>query len=180
MDLTQDENLILQSYLNCLLITSLKNNNFFDSEYFKNLNLGNESIKQSLKHIGIDNQGMMLTFLYSMLVLPSEKILEDYSDEFEKIKKFIDTKKDDATNSNYKKDSNGIDYIRHIRNAVAHGRVKFQPNLYVEFHDENKYTGETCYIRIPLKNFGSILEEIKNIFEKYIYDIQKRIEEEKK
>ena len=171
MELNQKENLILQSYLNCILLTALKNNNFLESEYFNQLKL-DDSIKTCLKQIDLDNQGMSLMHLYSMLVLPRERIFNDYKNEFNKLDSFIDDIKDFVETS-YKQDKCKIKYSYHIRNAVAHGRVKFKPKEYVEFRDKkNKH--ETCTIRIKLKDFGSVFEYLKNIFNKYIEDINNK------
>ena len=177
MELKQDENLLLKSYLNCLFIASLKKSNFFDSEYFDKLDYGDIAMKQSLKNIGIDNQGMMLTFLYSMIVLPKELILKKYKKEFYELDKFIDGIKDSETKSSYDYDENSIKYVLHIRNAVSHGNVKFEPNEYVEFYDINKHSNknEKCNIRIPLYKFDRVLMKLQEIFNKYIRDIQSRM-----
>ena len=188
MSLSNDENLILQSYLNCILITSLKKSNFFDSDYFKDLDFGDKGMKQSLYSIGIDNQGMVLTFLHSMLVMPYERIFKNkeignlYKDEFKKLNEEID-KIVYEKESNYEEDKSIIDYVYHIRNAISHGRVNFE-NGCVIFTDskvvKTKKSKKTknkkykCLIKFKLDNFWKLLVALQDFFKKYIEDIQKR------
>lgn len=188
MDLSNDENLILQSYLNCRLITSLKKSNFFDSNYFKYLDFGDKGMKESLYGIGIDNKGMVLTFLYSMLVMPYERIFNNkeinnlYKDEFKKLNEEID-KIVYEKESNYKEDELIINYVYHIRNAISHGRVNFE-NECVIFNDskevkikkskKNKKKKFKCFIKFKLENFSEIFNPLQDFFNKYIEDIKKR------
>lgn len=176
MGLTQEENLIIQSYLNCILIASLKRDNFFESKYFNELDYGDDAMKKELKKIGILNTGMVASLLYSMLVLPKEKILKIYKSEFNKLNESIDKIKDKATNSNYPEDRELIDYVRHIRNALTHGNISVGDGTYVEFYDEDKFKNpiKTCTIRIPLNKLGYILGELQQILHQYINDIQLR------
>ena len=195
MALSQDEQLIVQSYLNCLLITSLQKNNFFQSDYFRKLDLGNSVVKKNLYDIGIDNQGMLLTFLYSMLVMPYERVFNNkkirnlYKDEFKKLNEEID-KIAYEKESNYEEDKSIINYLYHIRNAISHGRVNFE-NRCVIFKDSKKVNKGVnkkkskkskkiknkkykCCIKFKLDSFWKVLIALQKFFDKYIEDINKR------
>ena len=104
--------------------------------------------------------------LYAMLVVPKQLIEQDFPDEFAKLNIKVEEIKLDA-NSTYRLDSEKIDYIRHIRNAVAHARVTFIPNESVSFTDENN-GGERCTITISLNTVGLFLTELQKVFMKYI------------
>jgi len=144
MAITQEDNLLIQSYITTSFLVELKNNNFLSSDYFKNLSFGDRSVKEILPQIGIDNQGALLMSLYSMLVIPKQLISDKFPTEFDDLNKKIGILKS-SEQSTYKSDKIKIDYIRHIRNAVAHARVSFQPNQDVTFSDEDKI--QQCTIR---------------------------------
>lgn len=76
--LSQDENLILQELISVSFIAELHKNNFLESDFFKNMHFDNPSIKCFIKKIKIDNQGMLLIFLYSLLLTPKEKIYNEF------------------------------------------------------------------------------------------------------
>ncbi|MDL1988977.1 MAG: hypothetical protein LWX08_15305 [Deltaproteobacteria bacterium] len=166
MEYTQDDNLLIQCYFTTAFLTELKNNNFLDSEYYKNANFEDNFVKKNLPKVGIDNQGTLLIFLYTMLVVPKQLIGQDFPNEFAELNIKVDQIKSDI-NSTYLQDSEKIDYIRHIRNAVAHARLTFIPNEAVTFTDENNRR-EKCTITIPLNNVGLFLTELQKVFMKYI------------
>jgi len=79
--------------------------------------------------------------------------------------------------STYKKDGKEIDYIRHIRNAVAHARVEFDDkkkgqNPNIRFTDK-KGRKERCVIDIPQSKMGKLLSKLQSIFFKYIEEVDK-------
>lgn len=173
MAITQEDNLLIQSYITTSFLVELKNNNFLSSDYFKNLSLSDRSVKELLPRIGIDNQGALLMSLYSMLVIPRQLISNRFPKEFVDLNKKLEILKS-SEYSTYKTDKNSIDYIRHIRNAVAHARVNFQPNQDVTFYDEDK--GQKCTITIPLVNVGIFLTDLQRIFIIYYNSLTKDAE----
>lgn len=168
--LTQENNLIIQSYMTVSFLLELKNLNFLKSDYYKHAEFQDKFIKKSLHDIGLDNQGSMLMTLYAMLVIPKQLIEHQFPDEFNNLNGVVDKIKSDAQ-STYKKDSVSIDYIRHIRNAVAHAKVSFVPKTEVIFLDENN-RGEQCTITIPLAKFGIFVTALQKVFFKYIDTLQ--------
>ncbi|HBT88461.1 HEPN family nuclease [Desulfobacter sp.] len=167
---TQDDNLLIQSYLTTAFLTELNNNNFLNSEYFKTVIFEDNVVKETLSTIGIDNQGTLLICLYTMLVVPRQLLAQRYPNDFEKLNHTVEQIKSDA-NSTYTKDSTKIDFIRHIRNSVAHARVAFVPGESVTFTDENR-KGEKCEITIPLKHVCLFLTKLQRIFMRYIEDLK--------
>ena len=94
---------------------------------------------------------LILYYTYKNVVLPNSYI-------------------DELKISNYSYDKNEINYVKHIRNAVSHANLRFEPNEYVEFIDTNKYgnKNEKCIIRIPLVKICELLEYLQGIFYRYI------------
>jgi hypothetical protein len=176
MALNQEDNLLIQSYFTVTFLTELKNNDFLNSDYYKNMEFGDKYLQNNLASVGIDNQGALLIFLYTMLVIPKQLLEKKFPEKFIEINSIVNKIKSKA-NSNYKDDYTdgilNIDYLRHIRNAVAHARVEFIPNESVTFKDEDK--GKSCSITIPLISMGEFLTELQKIFITYVENLKKQI-----
>jgi len=173
MEYFQKDNLLIQTYFTTSFLAELNNNDFLNSDYYKNVTFQDKFVKDNLPSIGIDNQGTLLMFLYTMLVVPKQLIENEFPDEFSNLNNVIEKVKSNAT-SNYKKDAEKIDYIRHIRNSVAHARVEFDPKKTVTFTDKNN-NGEICEITIPLMSIGIFLTALQQVFMKYIESLKKKM-----
>lgn len=171
--LTQEQNLLFQSYFTVSLLAELKNNNLLASRYFEDMSFGAPWIKDELRKIGVDNQGCAMMSLYAMLVLPHEIIQKTYSAEYEKIDAFLNTYTQ-STASTYNSDLPSVKYLRHIRNAVSHARVEFRPTDAVIFNDENPRTNETFSTELPLRYLGELLHRLQMVQIAYIRDLQKQ------
>lgn len=173
MTIKQKDNLIIQSYITVSFLVELKNLDFFNSDYYKKAKFQDEYVKAKLPEIKIDNQGSMLMILYAMLVIPHELIKVGFSDEFNNVNKVIHgIRNKTRTYSNYEYDSVDIKYIKHIRNSVAHAKVKFVPDIEVIFSD-NGYNHKTkkkesCKIVIPLAEFGVFMMALQKLFFEYV------------
>ncbi|SNT69542.1 HEPN family nuclease [Psychrobacter sp. LV10R520-6] len=175
MTITQEDNLLIQSYITVSFLLELKNLDFLNSDYYKNAEFQDKYVQESITTIGIDNQGSMLMALYAMLVIPKEKIKSRFESEFDKLNEVVNTIKNDAkTESDYTTDSEGIDYVSHIRNAVAHAKVSFIFNTEVAFsdtrHNNKTKKDENCTITIPLADFGMFMNALQKLFFKYVED----------
>lgn len=166
MRYTQEDNLLIQSYFTVGLLMELTNTKFLESEYYENIEFEDKIVKENLPKYGIDNQGTLLIFLYTLLVIPKQLLEDRFPDEFMHLNSTVNKIKDAAI-STYKKDKDGIDYMRHIRNAVSHARVKFKPTISVTFIDENHH-GETCEITLPLQKFGLFITELQKLHRKHL------------
>lgn len=175
MELTQDDNLLIQSYFTTAFLGELTNSSFLKSDCYKNLQFGDNYIKENLPTIGIDNQGTLLIMLYTMLVIPKQLLSQNFPDEFEELNNVVKNL-NSKVESNYQSDNIQIDFIRHIRNSVAHARVAFIANVSVTFTDENN-RGEICTITIPLVKIGAFLTELQKVFMKYIETLKTKITE---
>ncbi len=169
--ITQDDNLILQSYYNFVLFAELTKNDFFKSDYFKKMKFDNPPIKDGLEQIGIDNQGLALISLYTMLVVPKEIYGKKYQEENDNINEFLKVHTQN-TQTTYARDSPNIDFLGHIRNAVAHARVSFEPTKFVTFSDE--YRGKSFTTELPLKHLGEFIHILQRFHLRYIQEIQQR------
>lgn len=174
--LTQEQNLIFQSYFSTAFLLELKNNDFLDSDFFKSMKFGSPWIKDEIEKIGIDNQGSLLMALYSMLVIPRQLIQDKFKDEYDEINKYLDTVTKN-THTDYQSDSPSVNYLQHIRNAVAHSHVSFNPSISVTFADERKNYNTNQKDRfsteLPLRSFGEFLMKLQSIHLKYISILQK-------
>ena len=164
--LPQDQMIIVQQYVSICFITELYNNNFLESQFFNDMKFDNESIKDCIKAINIDSDGMFLIFLYSLLLIPKEKIYDVYKDEYDALDKKIDGLKiplDSTYPASHKK------YIRHIRNAIAHGKVEFKEDS-IFFNDD--YRGNQFCVEIPRCKIGDILTDLQKILLNYVTDLK--------
>lgn len=173
--ITQQDNLIIQSYVNVCLATELKNNKFIESAYFNSLIFTNPSIKNSIIEVNIDNQGFFLMAMYAMLVIPHELIATAYKNDYLIINEYLE-KNTNNTKSTYASDTPKVNFLRHIRNSIAHARVSFNPGISVTFTDEGKINKKTkCKesfsTDLSLSNAGNFLSQLQKIHIKYIENI---------
>jgi hypothetical protein len=172
-EINQEDDILIQSFLTIELLAELHNNKFLNSEYFNKLNIQDMNVKTILPQIGIDNQGFLLMALYALLVIPKQFLEKKFPDDFEALKKFI-LSIQVASQSTYKDEERieNIDFVRHIRNAVAHGRVKFTPEISVTFSDKDfnkrREVKYSCEITIPTNQIGHLISKLQIIFLKYI------------
>ena len=162
MALSQEAELVLQSYFSVAFIIELKNNNFLESDFYDKMHFGAPWIKNLISKISIDNQGMLLMCLYAMLVIPKELISNQFKNEYELINKYLLSIAKNTTTT-YKTDKPIINYIRHIRNSVAHSKVEFVQNNYVVFNDKDAKNGNFFRTEIELKYVGVLLQKLQNI-----------------
>ena len=173
--LTQEQNLIFQSYFTTAFLVELNNNDFLKSNFFKSMKFGSPWIKDGIVNVGIDNQGLLLMTLYSMLVIPKELIQNEFKDEYDKVNKYISSVAIN-THSDYDSDNPTVNYLNHIRNSVAHSRVSFKPTVSVTFSDQRKNSKTNQIERfsadIPLVKFGEFLMQLQKIHLTYIEKLQ--------
>lgn len=165
---TNQDNLIFQSLYTVLLIKELNDAKQHDSTFFAGLPLS-QDVMSVIGEVGVDNQGCLLMFLYALLVIPREVIEDTFKTEYNEIDKLLYTWKM-KTVSTYDREP-PHKYIRHIRNAVAHGRVSFEPKVLVKFEDEytdkktkklSKFSAE-----MPLSKVGEFLNLLIVVHQKY-------------
>ena len=169
--LTQEDNILFQSYFTFVLLAELNNSDFLNSESFREMDFGSPWIKEELTKIGVDNQGCLLIALYVMLIIPRQLISDSYSTEYDEIRAFLESHAQN-TSTTYRRDSPTIDYLRHIRNSVAHAQVAFRPNDVVIFSDENDRTGEAFETELPLQHVGNLIQRLQEIHLQYIRALQ--------
>jgi len=140
------------------------------------MKFGSPWIKDEILGIGIDNQGLLLMTLYSMLVIPKELIQNEFKNEYNEINQYLSTVAIN-THSDYGSDNLEMNYLNHIRNSVAHSRVSFKPLVSVTFSDERKNFKtkkiEKFSTDIPLVKLGEFLMQLQTIHLKYIEKLQK-------
>lgn len=164
--LPQDQMIIVQQFVSICFITELHKNNFLESQFFNDMKFDNESVRDYIKAFHIDNEGMLLIFLYSLLLIPKEKIYDVYKDEYDALDKKIDGLKISFESTYPEPDKK---YIRHIRNAIAHGKVEFKGDS-IFFNDD--YRGNQFCVEIPRCKIGDILIDLQKILLHYIKDVK--------
>ncbi|MDC9727177.1 MAG: HEPN family nuclease [Candidatus Thioglobus sp.] len=169
--LSQEDNLLFQSYISVALFAELRSNNFIDSDFFKGMSFGVQAIKKELKNIGVDNQGSALMSLYAMLVIPRELIFEKYPSKVAEINDFLEQNSKNV-HTTYRSDQQKVDFLRHIRNSVSHARVTFEPSKSIGFSDQNSRTREQFTSELPLEYFGKFMEKLQEVHLTYIKELQ--------
>lgn len=161
--LTDEENLVIQPIIIGELLLNLKNKNFLESKYFKE-NF-NDWFITSLKTMTLDSQGMVIILFYTYLVVPKEILENELSSEYAKLNNEIENlinKNICQLTSNYS-DKN---YLKHMRNAVAHVNLKFVGEKSITFFDDNGH-GDKFELTMPLQIIHIILANLMNIVVTY-------------
>lgn len=167
--LNDDENLIVQPFIIGQLLLKLNEINFVNSKYFDENFDG--STHDTLKMMTLDSQGMVIMLLYSFLVIPYEKLKLELKSEYDNINNEIDngiTKQIFILKSNYS-DKN---YLKHIRNSIAHVRFKFIENTSLTFLDENINKTNHFELTIPLSKLIVILNRLECLTAAYFNNKQ--------
>lgn len=169
----QKDDLLLQSSIMYALLAELHNDRFVTSDYFEKMNFSEPWFKTRLQKNGVGNKGFVMIALYSLLVLPKEVLPKEVipntdPTEYENIREFV---KEHARNitSTYKSDIPNVDFIRHIRNAVAHANVALGPNDVIIFSDKNPRNSiEEFKCELPIDKLIDLLPKLQSIIFKYI------------
>jgi hypothetical protein len=130
----QKDNYLYMAIFNYDLLYTLKINNILgNKQYFsKSPILSNNNNLEIFTKIGVTNQMMLISSLYSLFVLPKETIFtqENFITEFNI---FLKTRAKIIGENSYHDDN----LTRHLRNALAHSRVEFLSESLIEFKDLN-------------------------------------------
>ena len=164
--MSQEDNLLIQSYISVVLLAELGKNKFFKSDYFKNMPFDAPWVKEELGKVGPDNQGTALMALYAMLVIPRQLAFNKYPDVVKELSEFL-VSKTQKTASTYVADKPNVNFLLHVRNAVAHARVTFRESDAVVFADRSK-SGETFVTELPLSSLGQFMEKLQMIHLRHI------------
>lgn len=171
---SQKEELILQSTLNAVFLFSICNakTDLLSSNFFKNLDFIAPKVKDvfSSQIIQVDNQGMLLICLYSLVVLPKE-LLDDKIYPIDDIDKWINDNGTIIENSYHDNE-----HLRHIRNAISHGRIeiiKENDKTLCKFNDQCGSSRKYCLKMDMEKVLGLLFELIKSL-EPFFNDMAKK------
>jgi len=170
--LTQEDNLLLQSLYSTMLLAELSKSDFLKSDFFERMAFTYPAMKGELRKVGVDNQGCALMSLYAMLVIPRERFKDQFPDEYRAVEDFLQVHAVNTVTT-YKKDSPKINFLRHVRNAVAHARISFRPSEAICFSDEKMGTGEKFSTDLPLAQFGVFLNELLQV---HVAFVKRRLE----
>ncbi len=177
---SNEENLIIQSTCNAVLLATLSMNSakFINSDFFKSLDFPYPAIKEMYENgqIGIGNQGMLLVCLYALLVLPKELILNKYPESYKKVNTWIDTRKEETVIDNYppEKYPEDLKHISHLRNALSHGNITFddnnQANVICIFQDKDR-KGHEYQLKLSTSNVGLLVQKLIEAQQEFMNDL---------
>lgn len=176
-NINAEESLLLQCLSTTALLGELGNNNFLESDYFKSLPFANESCKTILIMSGLGNPATMQMMLYALLTVPREILsrtaysdLKTYVIRINPLVRSL-VEKDTCSTYDNEKTLEKINYLRHIRNAVAHSKCNYfcenQKN-YVVFTDDRNT--QQCSIRMECYKVGLVLMELQKLIMEYYND----------
>lgn len=155
---------MIYSYFTMAFLMELHALDFPESEYCRTAKFQDKFLHEIFPKWGrIENPGMLMMALYAMLVIPRQLIKDAFPTEFSEINPLIDTIQTNASSS-YKTDKEKIDYIRHIRNTVAHANADFSIGNFVIFRDEDPRSRSKCKIKIPLADVGQLMAKLQSLF----------------
>ncbi len=171
--------MFLQSLATCSLLAELSNKKFLKSKYFKKLKFQNNYLKKILIESSIGNPACLMMMLYGLLVIPYTTKGKSKL-KFNEINNFINcicNEKPNFYETTYNDEKNKtIDYIRHIRNSVSHGKFEFEQEdkiCFVIFNDENmRDKNQHCSLKLKTKDVGRILEKLQKLLFEYFINYQ--------
>lgn len=173
--ISEKESLLLQCLAITCFLAELSNNDFLGSDYFNNLTFANEACKEILIKSGLGNPATMQMMLYALLVVPKEILSGteyiEFEDHSKKINPLMASLVEEETFSTYDNENSKekINYIRHIRNSLAHSKCKFTVENYknyVFFTDSGK-NSKQCSIKIECYKVGKVLMELQKLIMEY-------------
>jgi len=156
----QTHNYLCMAALNYKMMCSMFNNNIvYDCKYN---NIFNESELIAYKQIGVANQASLLSSLYSLYVVPYERLYKDTS-MLTDIENYLQRNIVIITNSY----NPPADLHYHLRNAVAHAKIEFLTATKVKFNDSRikKQTRENI-------EFIMTTEQIKGLIDILLFKIE--------
>lgn len=139
---------------------------------------GEESIQKDINEVVTQiydktktERGVLLIFLYALLVIPKELIKNNkYKEKYKDVNLWIkQNNMSENEKSDYEEDKEGIDYVRHMRNSVSHGKVKYdESNKFILFFDEDDH-GHSCHFSVSMgKNISMVISKLREIITSYI------------
>ena len=174
-----EEELLLQGSINAVFLSSIciSAKDFLESDYFKNLQFPFEKVKGMYENqnIAVGNLGMLASCLYLLLVLPKEKLVSRYPQEYNKVNSWIEDNSLKISDSyNYKDDADkSLRHIRHIRNAVSHGNIELGEEKDCIFMDSKEKLG-TYKLRMKLTNIGELMGKLIEVQRPFVADMIKK------
>lgn len=180
-----EEELLLQGSINAVFLSSIciSAKDFLESDYFKNLQFPFEKVKGMYenKNIAVGNLGMLASCLYLLLVLPKEKLVSRYPQEYNKVNSWIENNSLEIVDTyNYEDNADKslklIRHIRHIRNAVSHGNIELGQEKDCIFMDSMVCKGKlvTYKLRMKLTNIGELMGKLIEVQQPFVADMIKK------
>lgn len=176
--ISSGESLFLQGLTIITLLGELDYANFLESDYFSKMEYKDEEYKLLIEKTGIGNTALFQMMLYTLLVLPKELGVYEDTKFLDNINKKIDNLvQKTETFTTYKKDFKNkdydMDYLRHIRNAVSHGRCEYSnyndKKYFVVFKDQNPNDEkQKCQIKIETDKINEIILMLRNRLVEYL------------
>ncbi|GHY13116.1 hypothetical protein FXE62_11895 [Vibrio cholerae] len=177
---SREENQLIQTYISFKFLYELNLSGFVNSPEFKKINFNDPFVQEHVSINGIFTQGMIPPILYMLLVMPKEMLYDQFKDDYDCINKKISAMPL-STTTTYLSDKNGVDYLRHLRNAVSHMNVEyisgnniFKDSRMTKPKNNRKPRKEEFEVKIDNLQLGKIVDMLDKVFIKYIENIKKQ------
>ena len=177
MSIKQFESNLYTSLASCNLIIMLNYNHFLESKEYKNnyFNGSDAWNKQILDQVSIGNHSIMLMMLYALIVLPKEQFDHENSDYIDILNKAIDKSciqyiKNIETSypRENSKNLSTINFNKHMRNAVSHGRSQLTNEETIIFTDVNCKKNYQASLEFNKQDVGLIIKDVSSTLNQYL------------
>ncbi|MGL5599003.1 MAG: HEPN family nuclease [Aeromonas sp.] len=175
---SREENQIIQTYISFKFLYELHSSGFVNSPEFKKLHFNDSYVQEQVSKNGIFTQGMIPPILYMLLVMPKEMLSDQLKNDYDCINKKVSAMSL-STTTTYLSDKKGVDYLRHLRNAVSHMNVEyisdnnvFKDSRMTKSKKNRKPRKEEFEVKISNVQLGTIVGMLDKVFIKYIENIK--------
>jgi hypothetical protein len=162
------DQLLIQSHFALVWWAETLGAKYFQSPQFKDLKFSDPFVQNRLADPGGAAASLIAPSLYVALVLPRETIFELYESEFSQLDALIGNAANVLENSYPYVPA--IPFTRHLRNAIAHGRLAWNDSG-IEFSDSNKQ-GHRLRVKIDLLTLGNLVHELQILLRKHVKSLQ--------
>lgn len=130
------------------------------------------SVKSRLAEEGQAPFSLVMPSLYVALVLPRESLLAEYEADFREIDRYLQGNALRLEPSYPLETRRQIEFIRRIRNAVAHARAEFTDKG-VLFRDHDGRSGHEFCVELSFATLGGFIGKLQDVILKRVVSIQK-------
>lgn len=156
MKLSTKDDIMLTEWANLCLLSQLSHTNFTETTMFQSLNFHDHLAVTILEKTHMNNQGLILMLLRSLLLTPEDHIFKEYAPAYAIISKHINGY-DLATTSTPNRNA-----ILFLREALSKNQMDIDDKCDVTFGTNENH------IILHMSDVGTIMDELQKILRVYI------------